>query len=134
MKITLFLVAIVACSSSMLNPSAGSGSGSGSTTALPAPQAPEVSTYVTRARPARTFDMLTAPIAPGDTVTTIATLESGWSVTGQPQLVADPTTGDLATFEIVSAATEDGVYKLVAKNVGDKPARLVADVPYVTVP
>jgi plastocyanin len=126
-KIMLFLVAIVGCSSSTITPSAGTGSGSA---ALPAPQAPEVSKYVTRARPEQTFDMLTAPVAPGDTVTTIATLESGWSVTGQPQLVADPTTGDLATFEIVSTVTEGGVYKLVAKNVGAKPARLVADVPY----
>lgn len=97
-----------------------------------APAAAKPSPFVARALASRgggyCFDLLSAPVAPGERTTQRATLQPGQAVAGDPVLVPDPETGELGTFAIESAKTEGGVYTVTARNTGKKAARLVADV------
>ena len=111
--------------------SVGSGSGSASQPCTTAPAvASAVTPYVTRTFPPGTFDLLSGPIAAGQSITETITLPAGWAVTGSPAMAVDPMTGVLSPFVVDSASTTAGIYTVVAHNVGSASAQLVADVPY----
>lgn len=95
---------------------------------------PKLSPYASRQRPDQTFDLLSGQVEAGQLTTQRTHLQSGWKVSGPPKLVIDPISGELAKFSIeksfVETATDGDYFVVVARNVGNKPARFIADVPY----
>jgi hypothetical protein len=91
-----------------------------------APSQPHRNKFADRIRPAHTFDLLSAPIAPGASTTQTVTLADGWKVTDKPKTADEGT-----AFVIDSAETSaDGkTYTVKAHNTGKIPVRFVADVP-----
>ena len=101
-------------------------------TAIPSdPTALETHKYATRARPEHTFDVLSELVLPGQSTTQTANIPGTWQIIGPPSLAIDPVTNQRSPFAIEHATRVGDRYVLTAKNTGARPARLVADVPYV---
>ncbi len=138
MRILILAALVLGCSptsprtydASSSGSSVGSGSAVGSASPAIAVSPEATSSYASRKRPSGTFDVLSPIIQPGDNTQQSINLPANWQVAGPPRMAIDPTTNELSPFVVVSAKLDGSVYVLIAKNMGKKPARLVADVPY----
>ena len=87
--------------------------------------------YAARKRPPGTFDLLSPIVLPNGHTTQSAALPAHWHVVGLPRMAIDPRTKAQSTFVVESISTYNGIYSVIARNVGGAPAPLVADVPYL---